>query len=77
MSATITIEEAQSKLKELIHALAPGEEVVITENRQPIARLVGEPPQPRLRPAPGLGKGFIAIVEDDDEHLKAFAEYLP
>jgi antitoxin (DNA-binding transcriptional repressor) of toxin-antitoxin stability system len=33
MSATITIEEARAKLKELIHQLAPGEEVVITENQ--------------------------------------------
>ena len=38
MSATITVEEAQAKLKELIHQLAPGEEVVITENQQPIAK---------------------------------------
>ena len=37
---TVTIEEAQSKLTELIHGLAPGEEVVLTENDQPVARLV-------------------------------------
>ena len=47
MSATITIDEAQAKLKELIHQLAPGEEVIITENQQPVAKLVGEPPKPR------------------------------
>ena len=40
MSATITVEEAQAKLKELIHQLAPGDEVVITENQQPVAELV-------------------------------------
>ena len=77
MPVMITIEQAQAKLKELIHGLAPGDEIVITENRQPIAKLVGQPPKPLLRPAPGLGKGFIAILEDDDEHLKDFAEYLP
>ena len=33
MSATITIDEAQAKLRELIHQLAPGEEVIITENQ--------------------------------------------
>lgn len=76
MSATISIEEAQSNLKELIHALAPGEEVVITENRQPIAKLVCVPPKPRLRPGPGLGKGYIAILAEDDEHLQDFSEYL-
>lgn len=79
MSATVTVEEAQAKLKELIHQMTPGEEVVITENQQPIAKLVSEPlkPQPKLRPGPGLGKGMITIVSDDDEHLKDFAEYMP
>jgi hypothetical protein len=38
MSATITIDEAQAKLKELIHQLAPWAEVVITENHRPVAR---------------------------------------
>jgi prevent-host-death family protein len=74
MSATITVEEAQAKLKELIHQLAPGEEVVITENQQPVAKLVSEQPKekPGLRPPPGLGKGLITILSDDDEHLKDF-----
>lgn len=40
--SNITIEEAQAKLKELIHRLAPGEELVITENQRPVAKLVGE-----------------------------------
>jgi hypothetical protein len=30
-----------------------------------------------LRPPPGLGKGYITIVSDDDEHLKDFEEYMP
>lgn len=77
MSATITIEEAQAKLKELLHQLAPGEEVIITENQQPLAKLVSEQPKPGLRPPPGLGKGCITIVSEDDEHLKDFAEYMP
>jgi hypothetical protein len=39
MSATITIEEVQARLKELIHLLAPGQELIITENQQPVAKL--------------------------------------
>ena len=50
MSATITIDEAQAKLRELIHQLAPGEEVIITENQEPVAKLVSQSPKPR----PGL-----------------------
>jgi antitoxin (DNA-binding transcriptional repressor) of toxin-antitoxin stability system len=81
MSQTITIDEAQANLKELIHRLAPGEEVVITENLQAVARLVSEPSRPKqstgLRLPPGLGKGYITVIADDDEHLKDFGEYMP
>ena len=77
--ATITIQEAQAKLPDIIHQLTPGEEVVITENNRPVAKLVSEQPTPNpgLRPPPGLGKGFITILADDDEHLEDFAEYMP
>ena len=34
---TVSIQEAQARLSELIHRLTPEEEVVITENDQPIA----------------------------------------
>ena len=59
MSESITIDEAQAKLKDLIHQLAPGQEVVITENEETVARLVGESPRPKpgLRPA-GFGQGL-------------------
>ena len=75
----ITLEQAQAQLPELIHQLTPGEEIVITENNEPVAKLVSELPKPKtgLRPPPGLGKGCITIVADDDEHLKDFAEYMP
>lgn len=74
----ITIQEARATLPDLIHRLAPGEVVVITENDRPVARLVSELPaaKPALRPPPGLGKGCITILLDDDEHLIDFAEYM-
>lgn len=76
---TVTIQEAQAQLPDLIHRLNPGEELVITENDRPVAKLVSESPKPiaGLRPPPGLCKGMITIVTDDDEHLKDFAEYMP
>jgi prevent-host-death family protein len=75
--STIPIEQAQADLANVIHALAPGEEVVITENDKPVARLVGERPGPSSRPGPGLWKGKATILSDDDEHLQDFAEYMP
>ncbi len=73
---TVTIEEAQNKLTELIHQMTPGEEVVITENDQPVARLVASPAE-RPRPLPGRCKGMLTIVAEDDEHLEDFKEYMP
>lgn len=37
---TVTIEEAQANLKEFIHQMRPGEELIITENQQAVAKLV-------------------------------------
>src|SRR5437762_13395662 len=37
--ATLTIQEAQSQPSDLIHRLTLGDEVVITEDNQPVARI--------------------------------------
>ncbi len=77
MSATVTLQEAQAKLPELVHQLSRGEELAITEGDQVVARIVGERPAAGQRPGPGLCKGMITIVSADDEHLNDFAEYMP
>ena len=77
MSLTVSVEEAQGKLKELISQLGPGDELIITENDKPIATLSTRTPTERKRRVPGLGKGMITILSDDDEHLDDFAEYMP
>jgi len=74
--ATVTIQEAQAKLPDLIHKLTPGDEVVITENDQPVAKLVA-PPAQKPRPLPGRGKGMLTILAEDEEHLEDFKEYMP
>ncbi|MFT3879154.1 MAG: type II toxin-antitoxin system Phd/YefM family antitoxin [Gemmatales bacterium] len=75
--STINIEEAKANLPDLIHRLQHGSEIMITENNEVVARLVGERRPAKQRPGPGLCKGMITIVADDDEHLKDFAEYMP
>lgn len=74
---TVTIEEAQAKLVELIDQLAPGEEVVITRNQQPVAKLVGQQPPIRKPRRPGSAKGKPMILAEDDEHLEDFQDYMP
>lgn len=76
--ATVTIQEAQATLSDLIHRLAPGEEVVITENDQPIARLVPTPATPqRKRRQLGTMKGTVLYMAPDfDAPLEDFREYM-
>lgn len=74
--STVTIEDAQARLKDLIGQLHPGEGLVITQGGQVVARLVREQTSSAQRPGPGLCKGMMTIVADDDEHLKDFAEYM-
>ena len=75
--ATVTIEEAQAKLRELIDGLALGEEVIITRNHQPVAKLVGQQRPMRKPRQPGSAKGKLVILTEDDAHLEDFKEYMP
>ena len=75
MPATVTVSEAQAKLKELIDGLAPGEEVVITENQHPVAKLVAteKPVERKL----GTLKGTVLYMAPDfDAPLDDFKEYM-
>jgi len=75
---TVSLQETQAKLPEIIHRMAPGNEVLIMENNQPLARLVSEmPKKPGQRPPPGLGKGIITVIAENDKHLKDFEDYMP
>lgn len=64
--ATVTIQEAQTNLPDLIHKLKPGDDLVITENNQPVAKLVSEKPLLQQRPGQGLCKGMMTIAADDE-----------
>src|SRR5205085_12654116 len=74
--SSVSIEEAQANLPHLIAHLAPGEEVVITRNQQPVASLIA-PAVRNLQPVFGRGRGKIEILSDDDEHLEHFKDYMP
>ncbi len=74
---TISIEDAQAKLPEIIGGLSKGEELAITQGDRIVARLVGEPPEPRRRRVAGFAKGMMTIVAEDEDHLTDFAEYMP
>jgi antitoxin (DNA-binding transcriptional repressor) of toxin-antitoxin stability system len=73
---TVTIEEAQKSLPELIASLKPGDELIITQDAKPVAQVV---PVEATAPQPQFGscKGKLIILAEDDEHLEDFKEYMP
>jgi antitoxin (DNA-binding transcriptional repressor) of toxin-antitoxin stability system len=75
--ATISLKEAQDKLPELIHRLGPGEELVITENDQPVARIVPTSTAQAERKLGTLRGTVLHMAPDFDAPLDAFTEYTP
>ena len=74
---TVTLEEAQARLLELIAKAAQGELVVITSDGKAVAHLVAiAPAEPKPKPQFGRSKGMLTILAEDDEHLKDFADYM-
>ncbi len=99
---TITLDQAQLHLREIIERQTADSELVITQDSRPLARLIPaaapELPQPVFvrgrgkvivvsevgkqhalvsRPEPGLCKGMITVISEDDDHLQDFKEYMP
>ncbi|WP_165229138.1 type II toxin-antitoxin system Phd/YefM family antitoxin [Aquisphaera insulae] len=74
---TISIQEAQSRLSDLIHNLSPGDELVITENNQPVARLSRSEPKTQWPRKAGSAKGRPHwMAPDFDAPLEDFKEYM-
>ena len=42
MQTTLAVEDIKLTLPELLDSLAPGDEVILTRNHQPVAKLVSE-----------------------------------
>lgn len=74
---TMTVEEAQGQLPALIAAARAGLSVVITQNGEPVARLVGEGPPKREPRKSGTLKGTVLYMAPDfDAPLDDFKEYM-
>ena len=79
MQTTMAVEDIKITLPELLDSLTPGDEVILTRNQQPVAKLVSEAPKsaPNPRPGPGLGKGMITFIAPDfDAPLDCMKEYM-
>jgi antitoxin (DNA-binding transcriptional repressor) of toxin-antitoxin stability system len=79
MTTTMAVEEIKLTLVELLDQLRPGEEIILTRKRQPVARLASTTPipQPKQRSGPGLCKGMITYIAPDfDAPLEDMREYM-
>ncbi|WP_165074926.1 type II toxin-antitoxin system Phd/YefM family antitoxin [Paludisphaera rhizosphaerae] len=75
--STISVQEAQARLSELIRQLSPGEEVVITEGDRPVARLIPTPSLERKPPRLGTLRGTVLhMAPDFDAPLDDPREYM-
>jgi prevent-host-death family protein len=71
----IDLHEAKVHLADLIDRALGGEEVILTQNNQPVLKLVRVAALGVGRKA-GSAKGLITVSEDFDEPLEDFREYL-
>lgn len=69
----IELKEAQEHLPELVEQAAGGEEVVITRDDRPLARLVAV--QQKRQRQFGSARGLIKIADDVEEPLEDFRDY--
>ena len=74
---TVTLQQAQAQLPQLLKRLAPGEELFIEQDHQPVARLIREDARPPAARIAGRGQGQVVFMADDfNAPLKDFQEYM-
>jgi antitoxin (DNA-binding transcriptional repressor) of toxin-antitoxin stability system len=75
---TITLEEAQSRLAQIIQSLPPGEEIVITCGDKPVATIrTTAPPTPRQQRQLGTLRGSVLYMAPDFDAIpEGFEEYI-
>lgn len=62
---TVKLDDAQSRLGELVDALRPGDEIVITRHDKPVARLTAPMSLRDIRPA-SVGAVLQPLSPEDD-----------
>ncbi len=72
---TIDVNQAKQRFPELIERTISGDEVVITQGGQPVAKLVAIIKPLRKQRRFGSAGGLIIMADDIDEPLEDFKEY--
>ncbi len=69
MTQTVTVDEAQNKLQDLVAQALAGDEMIITERGKPVARLVPVVSPSNKKRVAGLNRATISTSDDFDEPL--------
>lgn len=77
MMQWLSVNEVHARLPELVKQIASGDEVVITDHDQPVARLISQAPSRPQARRPGSARGKLRILVEDDEHLDDFRDFMP
>jgi antitoxin (DNA-binding transcriptional repressor) of toxin-antitoxin stability system len=73
----MTIQEASARLAELVRALGPGDQIVLTDGTRRVGRIVPEPFLQTHRQA-GVCEGMLEIIDDEEDAiLDHFRDYVP
>ena len=74
---TLTVQQAEGQLSEIIAKLSPGEEIVLTSDNQPVATLRAVP-MSHEPPRFGTLRGSILYIAPDFDAIpEGFEDYLP
>jgi prevent-host-death family protein len=65
MSETFSVDDAEVRLSELVDRASQGEDVIISRDGRPVARLIAFRPKPAIRKA-GRMRGAIRVARNFD-----------
>ena len=72
----VSIEEVQARLPEILDTMAPGQELIVTRDSQPVAMLARTPRTSWPCQAGSASNQILWIAPDFDEPLEEFREYM-
>lgn len=73
---TIELKQAKNQLNELLESVLKGEEIIITENKEPVIKLSPLKLAKKLPRQPGSAAGKVWIADDFDAPLTDFEDYM-
>ncbi|SPE60463.1 conserved hypothetical protein [Verrucomicrobia bacterium] len=69
---TVTLDEAQKHLPELVRKLSREGELLITDSNRPVARLIPAAPQPSIHPEVAAITGLVPSEGDAEEEHRRY-----